>query len=352
MVSALDLANVHYEHGKVLQAQAAGKLLALWRGVDRRNILASWTERLPEAVSIVTATQLSAAEDGTEYMAAALAAQSLDVRGPQVVPRAFAGVAYPLTPDAPAFDLAGTLSAPAFTALRGIRGGLTLDRAMGGGLNDLLLRSQVQVADAARNSGAVVMASRQKPAGWVRMLNPPSCSRCTLLAGKWFRYNQGFARHPGCDCRHIPSAESSAGEVVTTDPYKYFSSLPGPEQDRLFTKAGAKAIRDGADIFQVVNARQGMYTTAGGSQVTREGVTRRGHWGSQQETRDRKGSERYGVSRRQRMMPEEIYKRAKTPERAQALLQEYGYITSAGQAPGGAIAGSGRGFSDRYRLNG
>ena len=351
MASALDLANVHYEYGKVLQAQAAGKLLALWRGVDRRHILASWTEALPEAVRIVTATQLAAAEDGTGYMAAALAAQSLDTKGPQVVPAAFAGVAYPLTPDAPAFDLPGTLAAPAFTALRGIRGGLTLDRAMGGGLNDLLLRTQMQVADAARNSGAVVMASRNRPAGWVRMLNPPSCSRCALLAGKWFKYNQGFARHPGCDCRHIPSAESTA-EDVTTDPYEYFGSLPAAEQDRVFTKAGAKAIRDGADISQVVNARQGMYTTAGGSQVTREGVTRRGYWGSQQVTRDRKGAERYGVSVRQRMMPEEIYKRANTPERAKALLEEYGYITPAGQVPDGAIVGGARGFSGRYRLNG
>jgi hypothetical protein len=350
MASALDLANIHYEQGKELQSSAAGKLLALWRGVNRRHILASWTDALPEAVAIITATQLAAAEDGAAYMGAALAAQSLDLKGPKVVPRAFAGFAYPLDATTPPMDLAGTLSAPAFTALRGIRGGLTLDRAMGGGLNDLLLRSQMQIADAARNSGGVMMASRDKPAGYVRMLNPPSCSRCTVLAGKWFKYNQGFSRHPGCDCRHIPSSESMA-EDVTTDPYEYFRSIPQTEQNRTFTKAGAQAIREGADIFQVVNARQGMYTSAGGSKVTREGVTRRGYWGSQQTTRDRKGSERYGVSVRQRMMPEEIYKRAKTPERARALLEEYGYITPAGQAPDGAIAGSARGFSERYRRN-
>jgi len=351
MVSALDLANVHYERGKALQSSAAGKLLALWRSVDRRFILPSWAEILPDAVSVVTATQLAAAEDGAEYMGAALASQSLDLKGPAVRPRAFAGIAYPLDEATPRMDLAGTLSAPAFTALRGIRGGLTLDRAMGGGLNDLLLRSQMQIADAARNSGSVMMASRDKPGGYVRMLNPPSCSRCTLLAGKWFRYNTGFIRHPGCDCRHIPSSESMAGDV-TTDPYEYFRSIPQAEQDRTFTKAGAQAIRDGADIFQVVNSRQGMYTSAGGSKVTREGVTRRGYWGSQQKTRDRKGAERYGVSIRQRMMPEEIYKRAKTPERAKALLEEYGYITPAGQVPDGAIVGSARGFSGRYRPNG
>src|SRR5690606_23965723 len=33
---------------------------------------------------------------------------------------------------------------------------------------------------------------------YVRMLTPPSCSRCTVLAGRWYRKNAGFARHPGC----------------------------------------------------------------------------------------------------------------------------------------------------------
>lgn len=351
MAQLLDLAARHYDYGKELQSSAAGKLLQLWRGVDRNRILLSWREMVPEAVAIITASQLAAAEDATDYMAAALAAQSLDTSGPAVRPAAFAGLAYPLTDTAIQFDLAETLMAPAFTALTGIRGGLTLSRSMGGGLNDLMLRSQMQISDAARNAGSVSLSSRDRPAGYVRMLNPPSCSRCAILAGKWFRANQGFSRHPGCDCRHIPSAESRADDL-TTDPYEYFRSLPEAEQNRTFTKAGAKAIRDGADVFQVVNARKGMYTSAGGSLVTKEGVTRRGYWGSQQATRDRKGSERYGVSRRQRMMPEEIYKRAKSPERAKALLEEYGYITPAGQAPGGAIAGSARGFSDRYRTNG
>ena len=351
MAQLLDLADRHYTYGKELQATAAGKMLALWKSVDRNRILSSWQEILPEAVALITATQLTAAEDATAYMGAALAAQSLDTAGPALRPAAFAGLAYPLTETALTFDLDGTFMSPAFTALTGIRGGLTVDRAMGGGLNDLMLRTQMQVSDAARNAGSVALSSRDKPAGYVRMLNPPSCSRCAILAGKWYRSNAGFRRHPGCDCRHIPCAEDSA-EDHTTDPYEYFRSLSPAEQSRIFTKAGAQAIRDGADVFQVVNARQGMYTSSGGSLVTRQGISRRGYWGSQQATRDRKGSERYGVSRRQRMMPEEIYKRAKTPERAKALLEEYGYITPAGQAPGGAILGSAPGFSQRYRTNG
>lgn len=343
MASVLDLANTHYAYGKSLHTAAAAKLLPLWAGVDRRNILRSWLEILPEAVAIVTATQLAAAEDANSYMGAALMAQKLDIKGPPVDPQSFAGIAYPLEAEATRFNLSDTLTSPAFSALIGIRGGLSVDRAMGGGLNDLLLRSQMQVSDAARNAGSVKMASRNKPAGWVRMLNPPSCSRCTVLAGKYFKYNQGFARHPGCDCRHIPAAEDMA-EDVTTDPYEYFKSLSPGEQDRVFTRSGAAAINDGADIFQVVNARSGMYTSSGGSKVTREGTTRRGFYGSTQQTRGRRGSERYGVAMRQRMMPEEIYKRSNSHEQTLAMLEQYGYITGSGQVPAGAIRGAGAGF--------
>ncbi|WP_426302763.1 hypothetical protein [Arthrobacter sp. R-11] len=349
MAQLLELADRHYAYGKELQSSAAGKLLSLWRGVDRRHIFASWTEALPEAIAVVTATQLAAAEDGAAYMAAALAEQSLDTKGRAVNPKAFAGLAYPLDENTPPMDLAGVLVSPAFTALQGLRGGMAPDRAMSSGLSNLMLRSQMQVSDAARNSGSVVMSTRRKPAGYVRMLNPPSCSRCAILAGRWYRANQGFRRHPGCDCRHIPCAEDAADDL-TTDPYEYFRSLPAAEQSRIFTNDGARAIRDGADIYQVVNARRGMSTSAGGSLVTTEGVTRRGNWGGQQQTRDRKGTERYGRSIRQRMMPEEIYKRAgNNQERALSLLQEYGYITPAGQAPGGAIVGGARGFTGRYR---
>lgn len=69
-----------------------------------------------------------------------------------------------------------------------------------------------------------------------------------------------------CDCRHIPSTESMAGDL-TVDPRRYFESLSRVEQDRLFTRSGAEAIREGADPSQVVNARRGM-TTSGQTSTT------------------------------------------------------------------------------------
>lgn len=91
-------------------------------------------------------------------------------------------------------------------------------------------------------------------AGYVRMLNGPSCHRCIVLAGKWFRWNKGFQRHPLCDCRHIPAPENMAGDL-TTDPYVAFTEMSAEEQDRTWGKRNAQAIRDGADIYRVSNVK-------------------------------------------------------------------------------------------------
>src|SRR5699024_8476972 len=73
-------------------------------------------------------------------------------------------------------------------------------------------------------------------------------------------------------CFHVQTNPKAAeAEGLITDPYDYFSSMSEEEQNKRFTKAGAQAIRDGADINQVVNARKGM-SYAG---VSRDG-TRRG----------------------------------------------------------------------------
>jgi hypothetical protein len=106
------------------------------------------------------------------------------------------------------------------------------------------------------------------------MLNPPSCNRCVVLAGKWFRWNQGFQRHPRCDCRHIPSTENISGDI-TTDPYAYFKSLTAEQQTATFGRIEARAINDGADIYRVVNISQRGMPTAGSKQAIKYGTPRK-----------------------------------------------------------------------------
>lgn len=195
-----------------------------------------------------------------------------------------------------------------------------------------------QVQDAARQAAAVSIASRPG-IGYVRMLNPPSCSRCAVLAGKYFRFNQGFLRHPRCDCRHIPANENTAGDL-RTDPNAYFDSLSKADQDRIFTNAGAEVIRHGADISQVVNVRRrtaGMEFAqvspikrdARGNLYTTEGTTRRGLAAQQQAGLRRNGPVQ------QRLMPETILERAKDREDAQRLLRLYGYLSDPAAASRG-----------------
>ena len=130
-----------------------------------------------------------------------------------------------------------------------------------------------------------------------------------------------------CDCVHIPSAEAIADDV-TIDPYAGFNSMTEAEQDRAFTKAGAEAIRDGGDMYQVQNARRGRSEDR---MTTTEGTTRRGHWKQSGGTGER-------------LTPEGIYSQKLSRDDTLKLLESNGYILPGGQVPGGSIRGDVEGF--------
>jgi hypothetical protein len=183
---------------------------------------------------------------------------------------------------------------------------------------DTIARSTVN--DAARQSASVDIAARPKT-GYVRMLNPPSCSRCTVLAGRFYKWNKGFQRHPGCDCVHVASNVDSQAEAFANglidDPQDYFDSLSEADQDKVFGKSSAEAIRDGADMGRVENAklgRNGMTTTVGtGSNQGRNvGTYGKGF------AENLKG---------RRLTPDGIYAQAGSREEALTLLREHGYIS-------------------------
>lgn len=186
---------------------------------------------------------------------------------------------------------------------------------------------RTQLADANRTAESLQIVATPR-VGYVRMVEPGACSRCIVLAGRFYRWNRGFMRHPNCVCTHIPSLESDSDDF-RVNPYEYFNSMSPEEQDRVFTKAGAEAIRDGADMSQVVNARRGM---------TRNGVfTTEGTTSGHASTVLRPGQ--------RRMTPESIYAQARgNREVAQQLLREHGYILPAGQVPGGALVGQREGY--------
>lgn len=353
-MSALTVALAHYRRQVALARRAAAEIGRLWSRIDREQIGPSWAASLPAATQILSSAQALAAASSSAYLDDVLEAQGIDPDAEgRLQPAAFAGVA------SDGRDLETLLYQPAITALTGIKRGETVPRSLAAGRLELDMIARTQVADAGRVADGVAVVARRKVGGYVRLLSPPSCSRCVVLAGKWYRWNAGFERHPRCDCRHIPAAEDTSEELAT-DPRQYFDSLSREEQDRVFTQAGAQAIRDGADISQVVNARRGArgLATAGARLtaaevrmlrggrsrgrletaevfghdlfITSEGVTTRGVAGwrlGARETGVKREGQRYRSARGVRLMPESIYQIAGGDrDEAIRLLRRYGYI--------------------------
>lgn len=301
----------------------------------------SWTAVGPRLTVTAMSAQLGAGRTAEPYMSAVL--DELGIRDDpagEVQPRALVGAAGDGRP------VDSLLYGAVVRAKESVAAGAPAPAALDRGGRWLDMAVQTLVADTARAAVSVALTARPAVTGWVRMLNPPSCGRCAILAGKAFRWNQGFARHPRCDCRHIPSTEQVAG-ALTTDPRAYFASLSAAEQTKHFGTAGARAVRDGADIGQVVNARRGMTTASvGGRQlrVTTEGTTRRGvafqalsRRGTQQEAAGvatritSTGPELREITRTRarapRLMPEQVYDLVGDDRReAIRLLRANGYL--------------------------
>ncbi|MFL6138809.1 MAG: hypothetical protein ACJ74O_13550 [Frankiaceae bacterium] len=296
-LTARDVAREHYLRQQANARRTADAVQAWWGELDPADLDASWSRVGPGVALITSAGQALAAGQADDYTAAVLAAQGVDpAAAGQVDPLAFSGTASDGRP------LASLLYEPVIAAKVAIAGGAGVDDAMLAGLASMLRIVGTQVQDAGRTADGVAITARRHVGGYVRMLDPPSCGRCAILAGAWYRWNTGFDRHPHCDCVHVPANEGAAGDL-RTDPRRYFDSLHPADQDRLFTQDGARAIRDGADINRVVNARRGM-TAAGDRLLTRE-----------------------AAGRRLRLMPEQIYADAADRDDAIRLLHRFGYLT-------------------------
>lgn len=121
------------------------------------------------------------------------------------------------------------------------------------------------VQDAGRSAEQVATAVTPRT-GYVRYLSPPSCSRCAVLAGRVYRYSEGFLRHPGCDCVMVPTA--LADPAAFADPM----DLVRAGKVTGLSKADRKALEDGADLARVVNVRR----SAAGLRTPGRVLTRRG----------------------------------------------------------------------------
>lgn len=334
-MSTPETAVKHYRAMFRLQRSARAAAAVAWSSLSAAYLSESWDSVSPALVRAVSRLQLDAATRGAGYGGNTLADQGL-YEAPEawVDPSSLAGVS----------SRGASLGAALYSAIPHtkelIAGGMPERVALARGREVLQMSAAAQVADAGRTAAGLDTFARPR-VGYVRMLNPPSCSRCSVLAGRFYRNNEGFQRHPRCDCVHVPTTRTEAAESegLVHDPYAYFESLSESAQDKTFGKAQAQAIRDGADLFQVVNARRGMSyagVSADGSRrgqkvasdFTREGTTRRALWG---------GANPKG----KRLTPDAIYAQGLPREATLDLLAKHGYLLPQGQVAEGAIRGAG-----------
>lgn len=291
----------YYRRQQALAVVVVTNAERLWASMSVDDLDGSWAPIRARLVALIVAAQLAATRDADRYVSDVLD-ETVQINEPaaRLRPLGFVGTASDGRP------LATLLDGAVVSTKSAIASGSAATEAIASGGSWLRMVSNTAVADAGRTASGVAIAVRPDVGGYTRMLNPPSCSRCVVLAGQFYRWNSGFLRHPGCDCRHIPSSENVAGDF-TTSPFGYFSSLSAAEQNKTFTNAGAEAIRDGADIGRVVNARRpgAVYTTNTGTSATLELA-------------------RGAI----RPMPETIYSMAESRAEAINLLRRFGYITA------------------------
>lgn len=333
---AQNLPQTATEYARATRREQQAALAAIrrqWRRMGS-DFDASWAAILPSVLAIIGTAQRRTAELADAYIPAVLeetgqlraipAAAETNVA-------AFAGVTGAGT------AVADQISLAPIRAKQAVESGATPFQALVTGGSWLTRTTGTILSDTARAVETTGMATRNV-GGYVRMLQPPSCGRCAVLAGRFYRKNQGFPRHPGCDCKHIPASEGIAGDM-TLDLHAYLGSLDEAGQIKVLgSKANLEAWRDyGADPQQIINAYRGGMRTAQGAygggtvRYTTDASTRRSLATYRMRNASQLDLDAGAVlidGKRQivRRMPETILRTARTREAVLYQLRLYGWI--------------------------
>lgn len=321
MASPAEIALQHYSDRAALTDATGQALTSMWAEVDPDDIAGSWAVRLAEAEAVVAGAQLAAAQMAEPYMAEVAAAEGFGEGEALVRAAGFSGIA------SDARGLTSLLWQPVVGSLLAVRSGAGVPMALASGHATLAMIGRTQVADAGRLADQAAFAARKEIQGYVRVVFGNACSRCIVLAGKFYRWSSGFDRHPNCHCGMMPAAKGP-GKFLQ-DPRAMFDRMSARERSLAgWSKADQKALAEGADLNQVTNARRGLYT-AGGRLLTREGTSRSATFGGfdvDVET-GRLVKRPSGSVRRQRLSVDQIYADAGDDrDEAIRLLQKNGYL--------------------------
>lgn len=288
--AVLAVASEHYAQRRSLVGSVTLALAQWWAYISRSDVTGSWERDVaPGLLAVATEGQRRAATEAGTYLARLAELQAPAAPLARVTPAGFVGQAADLRP------LPSLLDVSRQHSLRLVAQGMPVTEALDSGLTHVQRSVASEVADAGRNADHAAMVATPTMQGYVRFLDLPSCDRCVVLAGRFYRWSSGFQRHPTCDCSHLPSAVANPDPTLLTDPAAALAS----GLVRGLSQADQQALADGADLGRVVNAKRTGMTVSGA------GVQRRGR----------------------RLTPASIYARAgENREMALELLARNGYV--------------------------
>ncbi|WP_157480060.1 hypothetical protein [Leifsonia sp. Root227] len=328
----------------------------LWSFGNVSDLDGSWDALAPRIVQAVTSGQTAAAAQATPFMDAVDRSYGRKPSGGSLVPEAFSGVMLDGREVGPALFSAVT------TTKEAIGAGIAPPNAFLAGANALAVVAQAALQDMGRQAD-ITLGRARAYTRYVRVVGAGACSRCGILAGA-ASSEKAFLRHTGCQCQAMPVLVSRGGvpnipRGFHDSPEAFFDSLSKVEQDHAFTKAGAEAIRAGANPVSVVNARRGAYgigysghyhapvpvgtrsvlkpiqigVKADGTPLrvyaTGEGTSARGAFYKSERARGGEAVKegRYRRSTTIRLMPEQLIQMAGSDvNRLRELLTRYGYM--------------------------
>lgn len=317
-------AQAHLATTQALVRRQANVIQRAWRGLDAGGLRASYLARVaPVFVAAIGEGQTEAASLAEPYVNAELAPVGAPPSPPpSVMPSAFAGftttgLALPELADVVVVRL-----------LADIGGGRSTTDAMTAGLRRALTYASTEITDAGRSATQVQLIADDRAAGHERVVKLPACDRCVILTGRLYRYSQGFARHPRCDCAMKPvTYEQWASDDLDNTPAGLFGQMSAEEQNARFGVRNAEAIRSGADMSQVVNARRGAMSAAG-RWTTTQGATSRGLAGKRMGELAKQPDRRYRRARLERPTAGQLIAEHASSSREEltAALHRYGYV--------------------------
>jgi hypothetical protein len=314
----------HLDSTQAIVRREVEQVQRAWRGLDPNGLRPTFAAKVaPALVSAISTGQINAAVLAAPYVSDVLADEHAPAQPPPaVIPAAFAGAT---TTGLPLASLADLLFV---RLLADIGAGMSTTDALLSGLRRALTYTATEITDAGRTATHVQLIADTRVAGYERVVKVPACDRCIILAGRIYRYSQGFRRHPRCDCTMTPVTREQWREAnLDNHPRALFDSMTEHDQNSRFGAGNAAAIRAGADLAQVVNARRAAMPIAG-RWTTKQGTSSRGLAGTRMGHLHTQPGDRYRTSQLARPTAGQLitdFSGASRPELI-AALRRYGYL--------------------------